>query len=339
MMSDVTATSKWDPVRANDLGSAGHLDDLAEFIAACFGTDDRIHIEVDGDANWWISRWEIVASHESRVLVGRNLGGHRRDRLQWRVFDVIPLIAAYHRRGTPCLGHVAVNLEDTGFTPGLAFCDNRPEYFLIPDPFFLSSQGYADVRHAFSAAPVAWEDRARTVFWRGSDFGPKVASWNELPRVRLCQLAKSHDSLFDVGMTEIRHGVFTDEITASGLMRNRVPNYHFNRYRAHIDIDGRSNSWPGLFQKLLSGSPVLKVASPLGYRQWYYDRLVPWVNYVPVSADLSDLPDKAAWVLSHDIEARRIGEAGRTLAEAITYEAASADAMLAFTAAFQAVQS
>jgi hypothetical protein len=133
--------------------------------------------------------------------------------------------------------------------------------------------------------------------------------------------------------------VFTEEIKASGLMRDSVPNYHFNRYRAHIDIDGRSNSWPGLFQKLLSGSPVLKVASPLGYRQWYYDRLVPWVNYVPVSADLSDLPDKAAWVLSHDIEARRIGEAGRTLAEAITYEAASADAMLAFTAAFQAVQS
>jgi hypothetical protein len=55
-----------------------------------------------------------------------------------------------------------------------------------------------------------------------------------------------------------------------------------------------------------------------------------------VSTDMSDLPDKAAWVLSHGAEAKRIGEAGRALAEAITYESAVADALSIITAAIEA---
>jgi hypothetical protein len=337
--SETPRAASWDRLHAIDLGSTGRVDELNELVAACFGTDFRIRIEVDDNAEYLVSSWEIVASDESRVLIGRKYDGYLRDQLHCGIFDTIPLIAAYHRRGTPYLGRIAVNLEDFGLKPGLAYSDYRPEYFLMPDYYFLGTQGYARLRHGFAAAPVAWEDRMPTVLWRGADFGPKVADWRELPRVKLCEIANRHGTLFDVGINTIRHGVFTEEIKASGLMRDSVPNYHFNRYRAHIDIDGRSNSWPGLFQKLLSGSPVLKVPSPLGYRQWYYDRLVPWVHYVSVATDMSDLQDKAAWILAHDSQAKRIGEAGRALAEAITYETASDDALLAFTAAFQAVQS
>jgi len=221
--------------------------------------------------------------------------------------------------------------------PGLAYSDHRPDYILMPDPLFLSTHGYDDVRRVFTTRPVAWQDRKPVVFWRGADFGPRVANWHELPRVQLCEIANRHGALFDVGISGIRHGVFSEEIKSSGLMRDNVPNFQFQQYRAHIDIDGRSNSWPGLFQKLLSGSPVLKVASPL--RQWYYDRLIPWQNYIPIAPDMSDLPEKAIWTLSNDDRARQIGEAGRALAESITYEVAGADAMVAFTAAFKAVQS
>jgi hypothetical protein len=335
-MSRINTTAKWDQPHANELASAGRRDKLAEFVAACFGADLRIRIEVDDNADWWISRWEFISSHESRVVIGRTLNGHRRDRLQFRAFDVIPLVAAYHRHGTPSLGRAAMNLEDFGLTPGLAFCENRSEYFLLPDPDFLRERAYANVRQAYATSPVAWEDRAPTVFWRGADFGHKVTNWHEVPRVRLCQIAKSHGALFDVGIAGIRHGVFAEEIKTSGLMREHVSHDYLNRYQAHIDIDGRTNAWQGLFQKLLSGSPVLKVASPAGYRQWYYDRLVPWEHYIPVSTDMSDLPDKAAWVLSHGSEARRIGESGRALAEAITYESAVAEAMPTITAAIQA---
>ena len=107
---------------------------------------------------------------------------------------------------------------------------------------------------------------------------------------------------------------------AAGLIRGSVPAEDFLKFKYQIDIDGNSNSWPGLYHKLLTGSPVLKVASPNGYRQWYYDRLKPWINYVPVQADMSDLAQKIEWLRTNDDQARAIGEAGLALARSLDYE-------------------
>ena len=109
----------------------------------------------------------------------------------------------------------------------------------------------------------------------------------------------------------------------------------FNKYKYQIDIDGNTNSWPGLFQKLLTRSPVLKVASPRGYRQWYYDRLRPWVNFVPVAQDMSDLIEKILWLRSHDDAGRRIGEAGKALADSLDYEGEIARSGRVVTAALR----
>ena len=45
---------------------------------------------------------------------------------------------------------------------------------------------------------------------------------------------------------------------------------------------------------------------------------MPWVNHVPVRADLADLDDAVAFVLEDDDRAREIGEAGRQLALSLT---------------------
>ena len=93
-----------------------------------------------------------------------------------------------------------------------------------------------------------------------------------------------------------------------------------NQYKYQIDIDGNTNAWSALFQKLLSGSAVLKVASPGNFRQWYYDELIPWVNFVPVKSDMSDLVEKIHWLIEHDDEAMQIGVNGRKLASKLTYD-------------------
>ena len=84
--------------------------------------------------------------------------------------------------------------------------------------------------------------------------------------------------------------------------------------------DRNSNAWSGLFEKLLSGSVVLKVASPYNFRQWYYDELIPWVNFVPIDSDMSDLVEKIHWLHKNDDEARIIGENGARLANNLSYE-------------------
>jgi Flp pilus assembly protein TadD len=242
-----------------------------------------------------------------------------------RLVQTLPLLVHYHRTGRE-RGTIYLGLDDNGAAPGLAFCTNADQRFLIPDPLFLQSQGYQTVRKYFSDEPVAWDDRRPVAFWRGSTSGNRAGgSWRTLPRVRLCEIGRAPEAaeFFEVGISRVsaRTEAEASAIKSSGLMREWVPATAFARYRMQIDIDGNTNSWPGLFQKLLTGSPVLKVASPGNFRQWYYDRLVAWENYVPVEADMRDLVDKVRWLLSHDGEAREIGRRGAVLAGAMTYEA------------------
>jgi hypothetical protein len=123
------------------------------------------------------------------------------------------------------------------------------------------------------------------------------------------------------------------EIHESGLMSEFVPATEFNKFKYHIDIDGNTNSWPGLFQKLLTGSPVLKVASAGSYRQWYYSRLKPWVNFVPVLSDMSDLVAKIAWLHEHEKEAITIGIRGQELALSMHFNQEVNNSGLAIAAA------
>lgn len=44
--------------------------------------------------------------------------------------------------------------------------------------------------------------------------------------------------------------------------------------------------------------------------------LQPWVHFVPVATDLSDLPARVRWLQEHDGEARAISQAARRFAEA-----------------------
>jgi Glycosyl transferase family 90 len=39
--------------------------------------------------------------------------------------------------------------------------------------------------------------------------------------------------------------------------------------------------------------------------------LQPWVHYIPVSNDLSDVEEKVQWIVDHDIDAQQIARNGR----------------------------
>jgi hypothetical protein len=313
---------------------------LSELIDRHFGGHCRIRVEVDENLFQPLARWDVLGPGESRIRVGTRDGSHRRIRLHWRSFDLLPLFAAYHRGGAPINGSVMLSLEDGGVVPGLAFCDSRPEYFLIPDAIFIATRGYDQIRNVFARDNIPWAERSSAIFWRGHDFGPNACDWYDLPRVKLCSIAVegAHRHLFDVGISPHRGGFGYDETKTSSLVKDTVPVRLFNRYRYHIDIDGRTNSWPGLFQKLLSGSPILKVTSAGGYRQWYYDRLNAWQHYVPVAADMSDLIEKAEWLRSHDEEAQAIGAAGQALARLMTFDTELSGSVETVVAAIKAHQ-
>jgi hypothetical protein len=219
-----------------------------------------------------------------------------------------------------------VNISDgIDATAGeLAFCSNHPDSILVPDRMFLAERCYRPFRKA-ALRQGAWSERTPTVLWRGGTNGMgEIANSTMSPadpdlmqRIRIC-LALRESPGCDVKLSGIGRNQGTEEnrqrIASLGLIGNKIPPLHWSRVKYALDIDGVTNAWSNLYTRLLMGCCVLKVASPLGYKQWYYDELRPWEHFVPVAADLSDLHERLAWCREHDDEARRIAVAGQLFA-------------------------
>jgi hypothetical protein len=84
-------------------------------------------------------------------------------------------------------------------------------------------------------------------------------------------------------------------------------------YKYHIDLGGGGGTtWSGTLEKL--GLPGLLFHHVTPTMDYLHELLTPWVHYVPVEADLSDLREKYEWAEAHPSLARRISQAATALA-------------------------
>lgn len=240
-----------------------------------------------------------------------------------RLFAAYPFLLKYFET-CELDGEFGLSLGDEGLDERvLSFCARVPSY-LVPDIMFISTGGYSEAREKYGAG-LPWAEREDKAYWRGTDTGVfRYREFTQAPRVVIAQLANDHPALIDAKLTqvELRPGWESKRAhyTDHGLMGNPDPQDRILDFKYQIDVDGNTNSWPGLFLKLLTGSPVLKVESELGFRQWYYDLLEPWQNYVPVASDASDLLEKLEWLRQNPAEAEAIGRNGRAFALSQDYD-------------------
>ena len=236
-------------------------------------------------------------------------------------------------------GTTYFNVGDWGNGIGLCFSDNLSTSQLVPDSSFLGTGGYKTARAIPLANAFPWPERRSIAFWRGASTGLSPRGLMNTPRVQLCQLAKTLEakSLLDAKISQV---VQAESEEVASLLRNSdlcsgyTPFTENIKYKFLVDIDGNTNSWPGLFQKFFIGSPVLKVESSSGYRQWYYSKLTPWHNYVPIRSDFSDLIDVIEFLIENDDIARRIGANGQSLALSMTMESEIQSALSIVEASF-----
>lgn len=245
------------------------------------------------------------------------------------------------------VGHLSADCElhcevgDDAYFPGLAFSSYDPRPCLVPDADFFLTGAHQSFREVCANHLPPWAERSQRVFWRGTTTGrrrhdppgadePDDFSW--LQRLTLCRLAAQPglSELCDIGISsfaQVNEPWLVERIRQAGLAREQVSRDAFLQHRVVIDIDGNSNAWSGLFCSLLSRSCIIKVASEHGFRQWYYDRLVPWQNYVPVQADLSDFAEAVAWTMIHEADTQRLANAAAELGAALSFEACMVDAV------------
>lgn len=71
-------------------------------------------------------------------------------------------------------------------------------------------------------------------------------------------------------------------------------------YKYILDIDGNASTWDATAWKLNSGSVIFKSESC--WTQWFYNEYQPWVHYVPVAEDFSDIQERYNWAEQHQDE-------------------------------------
>jgi hypothetical protein len=223
---------------------------------------------------------------------------------------------------------LSINVSD-GNSPSLArfaFSGRPDRVGLLPDPFFFRDNGYAAQHDLATREGKPWAERSGRLVWRGRANGMGHYSLHpgdrDNPRLihRLHFLHAARDLGIDAGIVPMPSGSDRRLLEVGGFLADRVPLADWAGLKYAIDIDGFSNAWDNLAHRLILGCCVLKVASPFGFAQWYYDRLRPWEHYVPVATDLSDLAARIDWLHQNDDKAQAIAAAGQAVMRKLTFD-------------------
>jgi len=161
-----------------------------------------------------------------------------------------------------------------------------------------------------------WEMKINKLFWRGSgtDAHYSINHWKTPPRGKLVYYSTIYPDLIDAGFFHFHpwHVDNLDQFWKVVGKKELLPLEEVPNYKYSIDLDGTTCSYPGFMWKLLMNVVVFKQDSE--HEMYFYRQTKPWVHYIPVKRDLSDLLEKLAWAMKHDDEARKIAENGREFA-------------------------
>ena len=283
-----------------------------------------VHISLDGDMPVFdaevrraADHLHLVAGARPDVQVSLNFLESRGATLAWWLLNA-----------SDTVDRLSVSLSD-GDQPTLASCafsSHDPAHLLLPDPYFFRRRAYFKIRRHISRHPVPWEERSDALIWRGQYNGQglfslspdHVAHMGVKQRLRLA--VKAH------GLPGVDVRFVQDDksdaasLRAADLLGDPMRMVSWKTRRFAIDIDGYSNAWSNLLQRFHLGCCVFKVDSAFGFRQWYYDQLVPFETHIPIRADLSDLEEKLDWARTNDAQCREIAANGQALAQSLDFD-------------------
>ncbi len=203
---------------------------------------------------------------------------------------------------------------------------------LIPDSEALG--GYADLLQEVDRARIAfpWRRKIRRAIWRGQTAGQingdamTTHNYSIFPRGQLINISLQFPKYLDAKFTQL----WPDDNLRELFLQKRCLANHmsvFNqiRYKYQILVDGNTCAYSRAYWQLHSNCVILKQNSP--DIQWYYGIFKPFIHYIPVNSDSSDLPEKVQWAINHEYEVQQIIKRANNLAnENLKYE----DIMLYF---------
>lgn len=208
-----------------------------------------------------------------------------------------------------------IDVSDRGNNSGkcLTMCYDREQHpssrrFSGPDFNFHgwpsanipSFTGEVDRIRTASATPP----RIPKAGWLGNIYSPLSDVPEHRTRPLLKQIGDAHPDLLDVVH------IPGSEIGPRHPQYKGLP--QLTEYKYLIDIGG--NGWSGRLKFLLyTQRPLLVVERR--YVDYFFEDLVPWKHYIPVSGDLGNLLERIEWAENHPRQCSAIADAALAFAE------------------------
>lgn len=158
---------------------------------------------------------------------------------------------------------------------------------VMPIPRWIGSKSSLDVKT--TNAKYEWLQKEEKVHWFGNKYPSQMSHDPAGPpfRVRLefPRLATLHPEY---------------------LVNRKYPYSEWGRFKYLLYLDGSGTSDRLMFQ--LSMNSAVFIPQPWVSRSWMADFIQPWVHFVPVSRNLTNLIDRVQWARLHDSEVRLIAQ-------------------------------
>ena len=203
---------------------------------------------------------------------------------------------------------------------------NEKNTLLLPDAFVMKRWVDLSRRMDQSYKELQWKNKENKVFWRGRTSGKgknqpyefynyKLTNIDKLPRLTLVMLSKLYPGLIDAKF--IYHTIIANNKDGKNLVRvldrlfgktikynKALKEEEHLKYKYLISVDGETCAWLRVPWIMLSGSVLVKQES--SKIEWFYPALKPYVHYVPVKEDLSDILTQVEWMRNNDEKMKQI---------------------------------
>lgn len=234
-----------------------------------------------------------------------------------------------HKRGMePWVDVVGEERNDIGFIPKrflpIFNTTGGENYFDIPIPNFddvaytRSLSRDPEGPEDFRDLTTLWDSKKPTAVFRGSATGCGYSPENN-DRLRLAKLAQdlNDKTVLDAGITRgdpVREKYIFNRDTGLGFLKigrynlsvaERLTKKQQSNYKYIIETEGNVSAHRVLTDMLM-GSVLLMIDSE--YTLWYSHLLKPYIHYIPIKKDLSNLIETITWCRTHDDLCQAIAE-------------------------------
>lgn len=166
---------------------------------------------------------------------------------------------------------------------------------LIPDERSVGPWWLSEIRE-IRKNRVDWGKKKESAFWRGG--------YTKEIRRELCKLSLQNPNYLDARF--VRSGPRETALEKEGLLGKRSTCSDLLTYKYLPYVDGVMCATPAMQARLFSQSVTFKPDSD--EVQWFYRSLKPYVHYIPVNSDLSNLIEKFDWAKENDEICKNISE-------------------------------